>query len=70
MLKKLQEKIPGAVVVTGKTPNRAEIIQDFTDRKIPCIVNCMVFTEGQIFHLLKLLSWQDLHQIIVCILRW
>lgn len=43
---KIAEKIPGAVVVTGKTPNRAEIIQDFTDRKIPCIVNCMVFTEG------------------------
>ena len=43
---KIAGKIPGAVVVTGKTPNRAEIIQDFTDRKIPCIVNCMVFTEG------------------------
>ena len=43
---KIAEKIPGAVVVTGKTSNRAEIIQDFTDRKIPCIVNCMVFTEG------------------------
>lgn len=43
---KIAGKILGAVVVTGKTPNRAEIIQDFTDRKIPCIVNCMVFTEG------------------------
>lgn len=39
-------KIPGAVVVTGETRNRAEIIQRFTDGGIPCIVNCMVFTEG------------------------
>ena len=39
-------KIPGAVVVTGKTENRAEIIERFSRREIPCIVNCMVFTEG------------------------
>ncbi len=39
-------RIPGAVVVTGNTPNRSEIIKAFTERKIPCIVNCMVFTEG------------------------
>ena len=39
-------KIPGAVAVTGKTENRADIIKAFSERKIPCIVNCMVFTEG------------------------
>lgn len=39
-------RIPGAVVVTGETKNRASIIQDFTDGNIPCIVNVMVFTEG------------------------
>lgn len=39
-------EIPGAMVVTGETPNRDQIIADFTARKIPCIVNCMVFTEG------------------------
>jgi len=39
-------RIPGAVVVTGETKDRASIIQDFTDGKIPCIVNVMVFTEG------------------------
>lgn len=39
-------KIPGAVTVTGKTKDRAAIIQAFTGGKIPCIVNCMVFTEG------------------------
>ena len=38
--------IPGAVVVSAETQNREQIIQDFTDRKIPCLVNCMVFTEG------------------------
>lgn len=43
---RITEKIPGAEVVTGKTKNRAEIIQRFTRREIPCIVNCMVFTEG------------------------
>jgi len=42
----IARRIPGAVVVTGETKNRAAIIQDFTDGKIPCIVNCMVFTEG------------------------
>lgn len=42
----IASKIPGAVVVTGETRNRADIIQKFTDGKIPCIVNVMVFTEG------------------------
>ena len=39
-------RIPGAVVVTGETKNRQDIIDRFTRREIPCIVNCMVFTEG------------------------
>lgn len=42
----IAKKIPGAVVVTGETKNRAEIIKAFTAGEIPCIVNCMVFTEG------------------------
>lgn len=42
----IAKRIPGAVVVTGETKNRAAIIDDFTAGKIPCIVNCMVFTEG------------------------
>lgn len=39
-------KIPGAVAVTGETRDRASIIEGFTRREIPCLVNCMVFTEG------------------------
>lgn len=39
-------RIPGAVAVTGETKDRASIIERFTRREIPCIVNCMVFTEG------------------------
>lgn len=42
----IAKRIPGAVAVTGKTENRAQIIRDFSERKIPCLVNCMVFTEG------------------------
>lgn len=42
----IASKIPGAVVVTGETKNRADIIRRFTDGQIPCIVNVMVFTEG------------------------
>ncbi len=42
----IASKIPGAVVVTGETKDRAAIIQAFTNGEIPCIVNCMVFTEG------------------------
>lgn len=42
----IADRIDGAVVVTGETKGRASIIQDFTDGKIPCIVNVMVFTEG------------------------
>lgn len=38
--------IEGSVVVTADTKNRAEIVQDFSDKKIPCLINCMVFTEG------------------------
>lgn len=42
----IADLIPGAVVVSAETENRDQIIKDFTARKIPCIVNCMVFTEG------------------------
>lgn len=42
----IAKKIPGAVVVTGKTKDRADIIRRFSNREIPCIVNVMVFTEG------------------------
>lgn len=44
----LAELIPGARVVDGKTPadERRAIVEDFTARKFPCIVNCGVFTEG------------------------
>lgn len=44
----LAKKIPGAVVVTGETPKekRAQILEDFRNRKIPCVVNIGVFTEG------------------------
>lgn len=38
--------IKGAVVVSQKTKDRARIIKDFTDKKIKCLVNCMIFTEG------------------------
>lgn len=43
---RVSEKIPGSVVVTGKTPNRDEIIQRFTNKEFECMINCMVFTEG------------------------
>lgn len=44
----LAKKIPGAVVVTGETPKdkRAQILEDFRNRKIPCVINIGVFTEG------------------------
>ena len=42
----IASRIDGAVVVTGETKNRASIIQAFTAGEIPCIVNCMVCTEG------------------------
>lgn len=42
----IARRIPGAEVVTGKTKDRAAIIERFTRREIPCIVNVMVFTEG------------------------
>lgn len=38
--------ISGSVVISAKTKNRGKIIKDFTSRKIKCIINCMVFTEG------------------------
>lgn len=44
--KNIAELIPGAVAVTADTKNRAEIIDKFTKREIPVLVNCMIFTEG------------------------
>lgn len=42
----ISKKIDGAEVVTGSTKDRSDIIERFTNREIPCLVNCMVFTEG------------------------
>lgn len=42
----IADLIDGAVVVSAATENRAEILEKFKNRKIPCIVNCMIFTEG------------------------
>lgn len=41
----IAKKIDGAVAVTAQTKNRAELIQKFTNREIPVLVNCMIFTE-------------------------
>lgn len=41
----LAEKIPGAVAVKGGE-DRSETVQAFSEGKIPCLTNCMVFTEG------------------------
>ena len=37
--------IPKAVAVTSNTKNRQELINKFTNREIPCLINCMIFTE-------------------------
>ncbi|WP_040209840.1 DEAD/DEAH box helicase [Clostridium polynesiense] len=42
----IAKEIPGAVAVTGDTKNREELIRKFTNREIPVLVNCMIFTEG------------------------
>lgn len=42
----IAKRIPGAVAVTADTKNRAALIDKFTNREIPCLVNCMIFTEG------------------------
>ena len=41
----LAAKIPGAVAVKGGE-DRSGTVQAFSEGKIPCITNCMVFTEG------------------------
>ena len=41
----LAELIPGAVSVKGGE-DRSAAVQAFSEGKIPCITNCMVFTEG------------------------
>ncbi|MBR0221036.1 MAG: DEAD/DEAH box helicase [Synergistaceae bacterium] len=41
----LASLIPGAVAVRGGE-DREQTVQDFKNGKIPCLTNCMVFTEG------------------------
>ena len=41
----LAKKIPGAVAVRGGE-DRSETVRAFSEGKIPCLTNCMVFTEG------------------------
>lgn len=42
----IQKYIPGSVVISAGTKNREKIIKDFTEKKISCLINCMIFTEG------------------------
>lgn len=42
----IANEIEGAVAVTADTKNRQELIKKFTNREIPVLVNCMIFTEG------------------------
>lgn len=42
----ISKRIDGSEVVTGSTKDRSDIIERFTRREIPCLVNCMVFAEG------------------------
>ncbi len=41
----IAEKIPGAVPITGGQ-DRSKAVEAFARGEIPCLVNCMVFTEG------------------------
>ena len=41
----LASHIEGAVAVRGGE-DRSEIVQAFSNEKIPCLTNCMIFTEG------------------------
>lgn len=43
--KAIAKEIPGAVAVIGGE-KRAEILENFKQKEIRCLVNCMVFTEG------------------------
>ena len=42
----IQKQIENSVVIDSNTKNRCQLIDDFTDGKINCIINCMIFTEG------------------------
>lgn len=44
----IAEQIPGAEAVSGETTEskRRRVLEDFDAGKIPCVVNCMVLTEG------------------------
>ncbi|WP_085545196.1 DEAD/DEAH box helicase [Dethiosulfovibrio salsuginis] len=41
----IAEKIPGAVAISGGQ-DRSNAVEAFARGEIPCLVNCMVFTEG------------------------
>ena len=39
-------QIPGAVALSAESKNRWKVLDEFKNNKIPCLVNCMLFTEG------------------------
>ena len=42
----IAREIYGAVVISAETKQRQDILKRFQDGEIPCLVNCMVLTEG------------------------
>jgi hypothetical protein len=44
----IQKLIPGSKVIDSKTSkeDRKQLIDDFTNKKFRCLINCLIFTEG------------------------
>ena len=43
---RLCQAIPGSKMISAVTPDRVQILKDFSNRKFECLINCMVLTEG------------------------
>ena len=41
----IADTIPGAKAIVGDTKNRKEILDEFKNGDLDCLVNCMIFTE-------------------------
>lgn len=54
---KISSLIPNSKVISGKTKNRHEIVEEFKNGDLDCIVNCMVFTEGTNIPCIETVIW-------------
>jgi len=55
--RKISEQIPGSKYLHGGSKDRAEVLDEFENGDLNCLINCMLFTEGTDIPCIETVIW-------------